>query len=343
MKGVHNLTSHLTTTLVLPVLIHAIQMLDRPDEVQGLKWAERLQTRLDALPLSSAADALEKASRSSICQSIALWRQRSPTPKIKVQCHERELKVALELFRNSHVLELRAAIRQNLARYAERKPWAARTAPREQVRLTSSLELATPLELELPTGADLKDLENSIILHRALPDLTPLRARDPRLWTRLTHVECWSYMRAKWDIDKKTRDDGAKHVYILQHYFILRRESRALLRNGIARLWWFSHLTHDPKREDPYELTKTLLSLLDIAKVLLEVNFGRAPQIRTGFLDFLRLNGSRLGSSAGQRRLIIRALSKMLNMQGGVTILDSLSCEDVMRLLESELSLAESI
>jgi len=61
MKGVHNLTSHLTTTLVLPVLIHAIQMLDRPDEVQGLKWAERLQTRLDALPLSSAADALEKA------------------------------------------------------------------------------------------------------------------------------------------------------------------------------------------------------------------------------------------------------------------------------------------
>jgi len=150
-------------------------------------------------------------------------------------------------------------------------------------------------------------------------------------------------MRARWDIDKKTRDDGAKHVYILQHYFILRRESRALLRNGIARLWWFSHLTHDPKREDPYELTKTLLSLLDIAKVLLEVNFGRAPQIRTGFLDFLRLNGSRLGSSAGQRRLRIRALSKMLNMQGGVTILDSLSCEDVMRLLESELSLAESI
>jgi len=150
-------------------------------------------------------------------------------------------------------------------------------------------------------------------------------------------------MRARWDIDKKTRDDGAKHVYILQHYFILRRESRALLRNGIARLWWFSHLTHDPKREDPYELTKTLLSLLDIAKVSLEVNFGRAPQIRTGFLDFLRLNGSRLGSSAGQRRLRIRALSKMLNMQGGVTILDSLSCEDVMRLLESELSLAESI
>lgn len=63
LKGVQKLTDHLSVTLVLPVLIHAIQLLDRPDEVQGLKWAERLQTRLDALPLSTAADTLEKAQR----------------------------------------------------------------------------------------------------------------------------------------------------------------------------------------------------------------------------------------------------------------------------------------
>ena len=110
----------------------------------------------------------------------------------------------------------------------------------------------------------------------------------------------------------------------------------ALLRNGIARLWWYGHLTHDRNRADPYELTAVLLSYLDIAKVLLEVNMGRAPHVRTGFLDFIRTNGDRLGNG-GRKRDRIRGLAKMLNMRGGVTLLDCLDQNEVTAMLDEEM------
>ena len=49
--------------------------------------------------------------------------------------------------------------------------------------------------------------------------------------------------------------------------------SRALTRSGMARLWWYAHLTDDPVRPGPYELTRVLLSDLDWAQSVLERNF----------------------------------------------------------------------
>ena len=62
MKMVPNLTSHLTTTLVLPVLIEAIHILEEP-EPPDCKWARVLAQRLETLNVGSAASALEKAQR----------------------------------------------------------------------------------------------------------------------------------------------------------------------------------------------------------------------------------------------------------------------------------------
>ena len=61
MKSVPNLTSHLTTTLVLPVLIEAIHILEGPD-APDCKWANMLNKRLEALDLKEAS-ALDKAQR----------------------------------------------------------------------------------------------------------------------------------------------------------------------------------------------------------------------------------------------------------------------------------------
>ncbi|VTT98816.1 Uncharacterized protein OS=Bacillus weihenstephanensis (strain KBAB4) GN=BcerKBAB4_0823 PE=4 SV=1 [Gemmataceae bacterium] len=244
----------------------------------------------------------------------------------------------LDLFRMHHVRHLRGNVAQNLARYAERKQWAGKPTGGGTVRLASTLEPAVPLELELPDGDDLKDLENTKIVHGAFPDLTPLQARDPRLWTRLTHMECWAYMRKRWDVSRQTGDDAKKQRYVLEHYFITQNQSRMLLRNGIARLWWYGHLTHDPARKDPYELTAVLLSSLDIAQQLLERNMGRAPAVRTAFLDFLRKNAGSLGTSSEQRRNRIRALAKSLNLRGGFTLLDCLTATDIETILANELS-----
>ena len=248
--------------------------------------------------------------------------------------------MSLDYFLNYHVGHLRLNLRQNLARYAERRPWADRRAGDRAVSRPSGLEPAVPLELVLPEGTDLKDLENTKIVHQAFEHITPLQARDPRLWTRLTHVECWSYMRKRWDVTRVQGDDAKKERYVRKHYFVTQAQSRALLHNGMARLWWYGHLTHDRDRPDPYQLTAVLLSSLDIAQQVLERNMGRAPHVRTGFLDFIRTNGNRLGT-AGQRRDRIRDLAKMLNLRGGFTLLDTLAIEDVIALLGAELQLRQ--
>jgi len=246
--------------------------------------------------------------------------------------------VPLDLFRRRHVHHLLRAVGPNLARYAERKPWAAKATADGPARLASGLEPAVPLDLEPPDGPDLKDLENAKIVHKAFPHLTPVQAGDARLWTRLAHVECWTYMRKRWDIGRIAGDPGKAARFVATRYFVPGGSSRALLRNGIARLWWYGHLTHDPGRAgDPYELTAGLLSSLDIAQQVLERNLGRAPQVRTGFLDFLRTNAERLGTSSGQRRLRIRGLAKMLNLRGGVTLLDALGPEELADMLDLEL------
>jgi hypothetical protein len=246
--------------------------------------------------------------------------------------------VALDLFRNHYVRHLRLHVGANLARYSNPRPWAGRPTGAEPVTLATTLEPCVPLALEMPDGEDLKDIENSKIVYEAFPNLTPLQARDPRLWTRLTHVECWSYMRKRWDVNRFSADAGRAERFVLTRYFVPQAQSRALLRNGLARLWWYAHLTYDATREDPYELTAELLSFLDIAQQVLERNMGRAPQIRIGFLDFLRQNRDRLGASAEQRRRRIRDLAKALNLRGGVMILDSLSITEVEEILEEELT-----
>lgn len=247
------------------------------------------------------------------------------------------------VFHTSHrslartVFLLARRVGTNLARYIDKRPWADRASGGGSIRLPSGLEPAVPLELQPPDGGELMDLENTKIVHRAFLNLTPLQARDPRLWTRLTHVECWPYMRKRWDVDKEKWDDAKKQRYVLEHYFVPQSQSRALLRNGMARLWWYGYLTHDPSRADPYELTAVLLSYLDIAQQVLERNMGRAPHVRTGFLDFIRTNNDRLGTTSEQRRKSIRDLAKLLNLRGGVTLLDSLDAEDVAALLDAEL------
>ena len=63
LKSVPKLTSHLTTTLVLPVLVEAIRLLADSDDPPTGKWADLLQRQLDALGLAENANALDKAQK----------------------------------------------------------------------------------------------------------------------------------------------------------------------------------------------------------------------------------------------------------------------------------------
>ena len=241
--------------------------------------------------------------------------------------------MSLVIFRDLYTERLLAEVPQNAPKYLLDSPWARSEAPSDSF-LPTKLTLKGNVALSLPDGDGLKDLENSLRIYRMLPDLAPVQARDPRLWTRLCHEEFWEYMRLRWDASKHASDTARQARYIQSHYFIAQAQSRALLRNGIARLWWYAHLTHDLSREKPFELTEVLLSTLDITQQVLERSLGRSRGILFGFLEFLfqiREEGIAL------KREQIREMAKRLNMTGGVTLLDTLTAKEISALLREDL------
>lgn len=185
------------------------------------------------------------------------------------------------------------------------------------------------INLELPTGSqgeELKEIENTKIIYNAFRELTPTQASDPRLWSYLTHVTCWNYMRKRWPVEKLAKDK--KLDYIKDRYFIQKTNLRTLTHNGISRLWWFGYLTYDETRENPWELTETLLKGTDLPTSLLERAIGANKNIRNGVLEFFYENPALITSKSVQEIL------KLLNLVGGVRNLPFLTTDEIKVILE---------
>jgi hypothetical protein len=171
----------------------------------------------------------------------------------------------------------------------------------------------------MPDENGLHDLENTKRLYDALKHLAPDQAADERLWAQMAHTLYWHYMRKRWPLENKTNPD----VYIRERYFFASNRDRALVRNGLARLWWYGYTSYDETRENPYELTAILLYTLDIAQNLLERSFSRNACIVKGVLNgILKWRAERRSMPV---RGAFRSIMRHLNRIGGVTVLDALS------------------
>jgi hypothetical protein len=140
-------------------------------------------------------------------------------------------------------------------------------------------------ELLLPDGLGNHDFENAKIIFETYKNMTPVQATDVRIWTYLTHVPYWEYMKARRPVEKQPEDKRIQ--YILQHWFIETLSPANLMRNDIALLWWASYLTYDPDRENPYELTEELFSMLDYTRHLLPGTQGRNRNFVQALLEFV--------------------------------------------------------
>ena len=249
----------------------------------------------------------------------------------------------LNALRGQFVRRLQSSIEQNLKLYRKEKTWIERFAGNRDWEFATPCKIEGSFNLTLPDDDDLYDLENAIRLHRALPGLTPVQAQDPRLWTRLTHLELWKYMRARWPVERYSEKDKKIVVgRVLEQYFVPQRQSRALIRNGAARLWWAAKLTFDPKRKNPYELTSVLLHSLDIAKNLLERSFGRSPRVTRTFLDYVLRHKNECLREGNRSRLLVRHLTKSLNFHGGICVLDCMTKRDIVAFLNEQKERFES-
>lgn len=170
------------------------------------------------------------------------------------------------------------------------------------------------------------DLENSILLYNELM-LNETQASDPRLWTYLSHVVFWKYMRKRWALEDVRKNDNPLSR-IIDRYLLINPRLESLTRNGISRLWWYAHLTKDDSRKDSFELTKVLLTRAEIPVGILERTIGINTNMRTAILEFLKENNDILLNEDLTRKLL-----RELNLYGGTKMLPLLEIQELKNIL----------
>jgi hypothetical protein len=226
----------------------------------------------------------------------------------------------INYFKESYMEQLKTNISNNRELYKQDDVWVTTYFGHDNFYLPSNLDVNDIVLLN-----EESEIENVKILYKALQILTPTQASDERLWAYLAHVNFWDYMRFRWPANKENAD-------VLGRYFF--GSSKAPVRNGIARLWWYGYLSYDDSRENPFELTEMLVKRQDFAQNLLERSFGRNRTLTKAILSVL-LEMEREGKPLLREKY--RGLLIHINRMGGVTVLDALDKEDIEKVVKSKL------
>lgn len=187
------------------------------------------------------------------------------------------------------------------------------------------------IKLLLPDSKSNYDFENSVLLFDEYKSLTPTESTDGRLWTYLAHVDFWEYMQKRWPIENKSEDKRGE--FILEHWFLNPPNAVNLTRrHGISTLWWGAYMTYDSERENPFELTKELFSMLDYASTLISGSQGRNKNFTHAVLEFV-IENKKLFSNYKEAR--VRLLMRKVNYSGGYKILPSLSKIEIKKICDT--------
>lgn len=183
------------------------------------------------------------------------------------------------------------------------------------------------------------DLVNTRIVYDALDILTPQQATNPYLWSYLSMVPYWSYTKWRWgkaspepsEDDEASTPEEKRSVNIKQRFMCMPYRI-GLLRNSISRLWWYGYLSHQPgPQSQRYELTQLLLSNSDLCQSIIERNFSMNRDICLGILKAIKS----INDENPKNPVVMvewRSLCRHLNRFGAVTVLDSMSKEEIIKM-----------
>lgn len=160
----------------------------------------------------------------------------------------------------------------------------------------------------VPDKGQEAEVHNSILVGRALANLSPSLARENRIWIRLSHVEALDYSRRRW----LKGVPEAKLVPSIRTHFFASTWTGCRDDHAISRLWWNYHIASMLAPDEPEAALNLLLSRAD-----LRANFIERPRVGTrlplarGIVNELRRNVPLRTSEAEFRNFM-----RLLNAQG---------------------------
>ncbi len=170
------------------------------------------------------------------------------------------------------------------------------------------------------------DIENSKLIYDYFKNLTESQASDERLWAGLAIEEKnYNYLKYRWKDDVKTI-----RYRVVYHA----GGKRGFMYHGLARLWWFAHLTFDNQLENPFELTEFCFKYPHILEKMLYRNYSNSKTIRTGIIKGIK---EYLNEGGEYKISYLDKLFNHISALSGVHMLDMYSEEKIAEITKEEL------
>lgn len=171
------------------------------------------------------------------------------------------------------------------------------------------------------------DFENIKIVHTKLRYFEPRVLANEAVWVYLTHIKFWDYMCQRW-----VKEELSKNM-IIERFFLAGTDDRAMLRNGLARLWIIGHLTYDESLQDPYFYTKVLMTNQEVLTQLSErPSLFRNRNFRIAILKTINEDKTLLD------RTKLRKLLMQFVYLSGIKKLDIFSPDEIQEIIFTKLN-----
>ncbi len=187
-------------------------------------------------------------------------------------------------------------------------------------------------EMDYNPDFNISDTRNVKIIYDALKDLKPANALDERLWAGMLFSQFWSFVKYR----RKKELDSLDEKDVLNSFFFRHGTKRSCFVNCLSRLWWTGYLLYDKDNVDHYKAVDLVCESAYASTIILisSNNFIANKKITMGIMDCL-LDRKQKGEKIIRRHYV--ESNKYLNCIGSVSLLDTLSREEVKEIVDNHL------
>ncbi|MEZ7729252.1 DUF6339 family protein [Granulicatella sp. 20925_1_28] len=181
--------------------------------------------------------------------------------------------------------------------------------------------------------------KNMKIIWESLKHLSISEASNEKLWIALENTFYLDYHLDQLKlISGKTREAS-----VISRTIFNRGNKRSLMINNIASLWWIAYYTINPEAEDPFYLTNRFMegTYRGNAIAYFSSNLVSNKNIVLGTLEAIYElidEGKMI-----ENRYSYSSANKLLNLTGGVVILDLLSKDEIKKIVKDNLLKMENV
>lgn len=244
------------------------------------------------------------------------------------------MKTALKYLSQRAADQLYGSVEQNLGRYKSGEFEDLAEGMGHSIELSLYLDLGPLKNLVTDKSPD-AEISNSLIVWNVFHELHPSLACENRLWSRLCHVECLEYSRARWLSPETMKDDELANS--IKTHFFANTQTRCRDDNAISRLWWNAYIAKLAAPDNQEMVIRLILKTADIRSNFVERSRTVSrPAIAAGIVRIMQAN-----NWLTEKEQNFREFMKILNRQGGGKLFELWSLASIDRFLGQCLSLAQ--